>query len=532
MIGVSSSSSSWICLATALLALDVGRRVVLLDQAVVGRVLEVRRVPRAVGQQRRAQDHVGHAAVAVVGDAHRRVQPRRAAEGEVAVVLRGALLKDVDREPDRLRRVLDQHGVVRDLERLLRVHLDRRVRERDVREQLLRLVDVLRALRHGGVGGRIDARKRAVVAHLGLALEQLLDDRRPVERQRDRLANALVGEGLLVVAHVHLAVRGRRDVEDDVARVVEDRPAAGDGDLADDVDLLALEGEDLRAFVVVERELDAVRVGLGAPVVVVADERGAHLGGVLVELERAGARERLLEVLGVAARLDDDGVVVVSRDEVREVAVGRLEGELDRAVVDGRRAALVEHPAEHRQRLRRALRVGEQIHRVDDVVSHQRRAVMERDAGLQLERPFRRVRVGRPAVRQHRLQLERGRVGDAEELADLAEHAESALIAHGDRVDRSRGDDDRSAHGAAGLDGRRARAAAAGRRAAAGVVGAAARGDDRAEQRDGHAHHRAAADELATGEPSRDQLVDQMVFELSALTPDVVHRSSWFSGMR
>ena len=130
-----------------------------------------------------------------------------------------------------------------------------------------------------------------------------------------------------------------------------------------------------------------------------------------------------------------------------------------------------------------------------------------------------------------RLELERGRVGDAEELADLAEHAESTLIAHGDRVDRPVG------------------TTIAARTVPPGLTEAEPELPPLAAElppvslAPPHAATIAPSngmdmpitvrgDELPTGEPSRDQLIDQMVFELSALTPDVVHRSSWFSGMR
>ena len=69
------------------------------------------------------------------------------------------------------------------------------------------------------------------------------------------------------------------------------------------------------------------------PVVVVADEGGADLGRVFLDLERPGAVEALL-VVALVARRDDDGVVVVGRQHVGEVAVRRVEVEFDRVVVD------------------------------------------------------------------------------------------------------------------------------------------------------------------------------------------------------
>src|SRR5262245_27376585 len=46
---------------------------ILRDQLVVLGVLEMRRIPGAVALQRRRQEHVGHAAMTVVGDAERRI---------------------------------------------------------------------------------------------------------------------------------------------------------------------------------------------------------------------------------------------------------------------------------------------------------------------------------------------------------------------------------------------------------------------------------------------------------------------------
>ena len=73
-------------------------------------------------------------------------------------------------------------------------------------------------------------------------------------------------------------------------------------DLLDDVDLAALQRQDLRLVVVVEADLDPVRQRRRAPVVGVAHEGRADLRRELLQLERAGADHRRLEILGEFGR--------------------------------------------------------------------------------------------------------------------------------------------------------------------------------------------------------------------------------------
>ena len=117
MIGVSSSSRSWIFERSCLLALQVGGRRVRVDQRVVVGVGELGAVPDAAlvdRAERRVQEHVGHAAVAVVGDADVGAgQVGRELHPVVVVVVVAHLDRDVD--ADLLGRVLDQHGEIGDL---------------------------------------------------------------------------------------------------------------------------------------------------------------------------------------------------------------------------------------------------------------------------------------------------------------------------------------------------------------------------------------------------------------------------------
>ena len=61
-----------------------------------------------------------------------------------------------------------------------------------------------------------------VVAQVRLALEQLLDQLGSVERQRERLANLLVGELALVRSHPDLAMEGCLESQAGEVRVVQE----------------------------------------------------------------------------------------------------------------------------------------------------------------------------------------------------------------------------------------------------------------------------------------------------------------------
>ena len=267
MIGVSSSSFCWIPPASCCCGLQVDGRDVVRDHLVVVRVLVVRRVPGAVGEQRRRQEHVRHAAVAVVDEAHDRVEPVRLAEHGVAVVRAAVLDRELDRDADLLRGVDDDLRVLRDLLRLDRDQLG------------------LEPVRHAGVGrgapwpcrrpAPAAATDVSVCANTGANGESLprsdLPWKRPstialaVDRQGDRLAHAGVVERLLVGPHRQLAVGGRLQRDDLVRRVVEDRLGARDRHLLDDVELVALQRQDLRGLVGREGDLELVRDAPSCP---------------------------------------------------------------------------------------------------------------------------------------------------------------------------------------------------------------------------------------------------------------------------
>ena len=114
-------------------------------------------------------------------------------------------------------------------------------------------------------------------------------------------------------------------------RVGQQRLAARDRELHEDVDLVAEQAEDLRLLVRVEADLGLVadRDPALVPVLAVRDVAHALAGPEARALPRPGADERLLPVAVVGLR-EDDRVVVVRADEEREVAVRRVELELHR----------------------------------------------------------------------------------------------------------------------------------------------------------------------------------------------------------
>ena len=229
MTGVSSSSSFWILPASAFCASRSSARDVAGRQRVVVLVLEVRRVPGAVALQRRGEIDVRHAAMAIVGDAHHRIQPVRFAEHRVAVI--GALVEDVEFEldTDLLDPVLDQLRVFGDFQIALggQRHLEA-LADAGRFHQLLGLRDVLLALRHARVGRGIDRRERAVVAERRASLHQAGGQLLAVEAERDGTAHARILERIVIAAHVQLLMRRRLQADDVDVRIVEQgrRPTA------------------------------------------------------------------------------------------------------------------------------------------------------------------------------------------------------------------------------------------------------------------------------------------------------------------
>ncbi len=290
--------------------------------------------------------------------------------------------------------------------------------------------------------------------------------------------------------------------------IVEQRLAALDRDLGDDVHQIALEGQHARLEVLVEDPFRAVRQRLRPPIAVEAGEGGADLGRVFLQLEGAGADEVLLEIAGIVGR-DDDGVVVVGGDDVGEVAVGRVEMEGDGVVVDLLGPTLGQRALEGGERVGGVLRIGQAVDGGDHVVGLHLVAVVELHALADLEGPDRAVLIGLPALGQDRLQPEIG-AGDRQELAGLQQHHQPAIVVDGDGIDGARRQRGSGADGAAGLGG------AGGRRKGRGPQARdAQRPGQGREQRHAQAQHRAMAQEFAAVDPPRGQFIDEVVLDLA-----------------
>ena len=234
------------------------------------------------------------------------------------------------------------------------------------------------------------------------------------------------------------------------------------------------------------------------------------MGVYLSSLKGPGAVEILLEIPRVIRR-QDDGVVIVGGKVIGEIAVGRIEMEFDRLVVDLLGRSLGEHAREGRERVGGILRIGQAVDGRHHVVGRHGLAVVELDSLAQLEGPDGAVLVGLPALRQHRLQPKVG-AGIGQELAGLLQHEEAAAIGHRDRIDgrrRNRGGDP---------DRRTGRGGSRRGRDDSDAEGA----EDRAHQRQGHADHAAVAQKGAAIDKAGGELVDDVILELAAPAADAV----------
>ena len=206
----------------------------------------MRRVPRALGGQRRHEVHVRDAAVAVVDEAHLTVEPVGVAVRRLAVVVRLGLDLQVDVDPRLLGVLLDHLRELWDL--LVLLGEQRRVDARmpGLLQQLLGHVDVLRALRDRGVGRREPRSERRVVGDGAVAAEQRRHHSGAVQRVRDGLSDLRIVERRLVVSHRQLAVVGGLERDDLVGGAAQQRGRTRRHELRDHVDVAALQCEDHR----------------------------------------------------------------------------------------------------------------------------------------------------------------------------------------------------------------------------------------------------------------------------------------------
>ena len=319
-------------------------------------------------------------------------------------------------------------------------------------------------------------------------------------------------------AHPDLAMEGRRRGDQAEVRVIEERRPGEHVELDDGVDLAALVGGDHRPGGVEEDPLGAVERRLAAPPIGVPVERRPARLVVLGELPGARACRPVVELrAGDVIGGGDEGLGVVDRHEVREVAVRADEREGDRVRVGRHGAARVEDALEPGVAGRH-----QALHGGHDVGRRERRSVvLPLRALAELERPDGAVRIGRPFRGQARGQTARitDRVLGGQEFERLGGDAVAAEVLHRDGVDRH-GALDGGPDPATGLGPTRR---GAGRRATAG-------GDDRGDRRHRQPDDRPALDELAAAEPAVDERFDDVELQRGGRTANlvqlgIVHRS-------
>ena len=172
------------------------------------------------------------------------------------------------------------------------------------------------------------------------------------------------------------------------------------GKLRHGVDLARQQRVEARRVVVDVRDLERVDVGLALhPVVRVLREHALPAGRERLRHERARA-DRLLVVLGRLALGDDPRVVV--GEVAREIRIGGLERDAHRQLVDGLQLAQLDAGDEGQRGARLARHL---LDRPDHVLGAEGLAVVERDAGAELDLPDGGVLVVRPLERKPGLRV-------------------------------------------------------------------------------------------------------------------------------
>ena len=385
--------------------------------------------------------------MAVFGNAHRAVQPiGRAALGG-AVIARRLLDAQGQRDADLRARILNDDGVVGDLAVALGGERGRKaIRRPGLVHECARLGQVLLPLRRGR-GGRIHRRERRIIAKLRAPVEQPVHQAGPIQAERHGAADARIGEGRPVTAHMQMPLNCRRQRDGAKARIRQQPLRALHGQAGDDIDPTRLQRQDLRRLCAEKAEHRARGLGRRAPIMRVAHESGARMRCVAFQPERSGADEMPL-VRAIIMRRQHDGVVIVRRHVIGEMPVWRIEVEGHGRIVDALRSARREHAAEHGQRVGSMPRVGQAVHGGHHVRRCERRAVVKGHVRAQRKGPNRSVAIGPPARRQHRPQPAIGAV-EGQELARLAQHQRATGLRHGQWIDgaggRGCGDADRGA---------------------------------------------------------------------------------------
>jgi hypothetical protein len=248
----------------------------------------------------------------------------------------------------------------------------------------------------------IGAVHRRIVAGRAVAAGDEPDNRRAVDRQRQRLAHPHIAERLLVAAHVQVQeLAGRRAQRHHALAACEARIFRGGG-AHHQVGVARDQRRGFGGVVGIDHYLHAIEIGARRIVEIrVALHHHAPVGFVGNELERSGADGALGELVQIALR---DG----GRDDLRiRVSQRHREVRVRCRQLEHRGVVVLGHDLGDRADIgapwRGGLRVEDRGERGGDVLRRAGRAVVEAHAPMQFEAPFRQIGIGGPGCREIRL---------------------------------------------------------------------------------------------------------------------------------
>ena len=250
--------------------------------------------------------------------------------GPVAVL---GLALDVDLDARSLGRLLEQQGCVHSASEggfgggqihLQPVH----ARLLEIVPGLVRVVGVLRNI---GRVVTVRGRDRAVICHLPIAAQHLVDDLLPVDGVLEREAHIHIAERRHVAEHRHGVMRGSHGLDDANAGTALQQVDRGQVGAVDDIHLACHQRVLARRRVVDGLDLHVVEPGpVRLPVIVPPLERDAHARLMVLQHIAAGAEAGFPVQRAVLLCGHDDEVVV--RGHVGEVGIARGQFEHDRVL--------------------------------------------------------------------------------------------------------------------------------------------------------------------------------------------------------
>jgi len=361
----------------------------LADQLIERRIVPMGLVPGRIGRIEQREDRVGRRLHVVESDVERALFPDLIQVGAVRHGLH------IDIESRRLRHLThgdrqlgpDRRLVGRDQGR------GETVRIPGLGKQLLRLGDVGLGQRLIGVEA-IGAAERRIIAGRAIALDDEIDQGRPVDAERQRLADPHIVERLLIAAEDDVAELAGRDAQRPDAVGALEPGIFGRLHADHQIRIARDQRRALGRAVRIDQHFDPVEIG---PILVViglvAHDGDEPFGLERDQLERAGADRLLIQAgqpgLGDRGR-NDLGIGIGERD--RQVGEGCRQLEKDRRLVLRRHLG---DRADILQRRRGGLRIEDRLEARNHVVGGTRAAVMEHEPVAQLERPFGQIgRIG------------------------------------------------------------------------------------------------------------------------------------------